>query len=242
MNDTDVRGMAAPDATYAGSDGLSTGNNTTIAIGEYRNGEHTSLGGFPNIGSWDTFNIDSVANNSFATAQAFCQIAFRNLTASNRIEIVYFGGTQQTTAQTYTTYMNYSGFSGNIQVKYTTNPSQNSGAVLSNTNDGDYYGQPKGWPGNTQNPAISGSMPYTNSQARKVSGTNFTIPTSGYVPFKWFVEGPGWTSGGTPNSGADSVTHALNFTISFVSDSVTYSSTSTTENVEMYAGRGPLIL
>ena len=46
MNDADVRGMAAPDATYAGNDGISTGNNSTIAIGEFRNGEHTSLDSF----------------------------------------------------------------------------------------------------------------------------------------------------------------------------------------------------
>lgn len=71
MNDTDVRGMAAPDATYAGSDGISTGNNSTIAIGEFRNGEHTSLDPFFGLGSWDTFNTVTVSENSFSTAQAF---------------------------------------------------------------------------------------------------------------------------------------------------------------------------
>ena len=141
--------------------------------------------------------------------------------------------------------MNYSGFSGDIKVKYTTDSAQNSGAVLSDTNSGNYYGQPKGWPGNTQNPAISGSMPITNSQSRKVSGTNFTIPTNGaYLPFEWFVEGPGWTSGGNVSNGSDQVIHAFKFTISFVSGtpSVSYSKDSVTKYVEMYAGRGPLIL
>ena len=122
-------------------------------------------------------------------------------------------------------------------MKYTT-----SGTVFANVNDGDYTYQPKGWPGNTQNTAVSGSMPYTNSRARKTSGTNYLIPTSGYVPFKWFVEGPGWTSGGNINSGFDSVTHTVGFTVSFVSDSVTYSSISSSQSIELYAGRGQLQL
>ena len=67
------------------------------------------------------------------------------------------------------------------------------------------------------------------------------IPTSGYVPFQWFVEGPGWTSGGYSNSGFDSVTHTMGFTVSFVSDSVTYSAISTAKSIELYAGRGPLM-
>ena len=106
-------------------------------------------------------------------------------------------------------------------------------------NDGKYTYHPHGWPGHASN---SSSIAYTSSRAKKDSGTNYTIPTSGYVPFKWFVEGPGWTSGGYSNSGYDSVTHSLTFTVSFVSDNVTYSSTSGTKLVELYAGRGPLIL
>ena len=237
MNDADVRGMAAPDATYAGADGLNTGNNSTIAIGEYRNGEHTSLDSFFNLSSWQTFQADSVANSSFATAEAFCQMSFKNDTSNSRIECVYYAGAQSAVATTYTSYIPYTGFTGNINVKYTT-----SGTVFANVNDGDYTYQPHGWPGNTQNTAVSGSMPYTNSRARKTSGTNYLIPTSGYVPFKWFVEGPGWTSGGNINSGFDSVTHTMSFTVSFVSDSVTYSSTSSGKGIELYAGRGPLML
>jgi len=237
MNDADVRGMAAPDTTYAGADGISTGNNSTIAIGEFRNGEHTSLDSFFGLSSWDTFNTDSVANNSFGTAQAFCQMAFKNDTANSRIEAVYYGGTTAAMATTYTSYIPYTGFTGNINVKYTT-----TGLVFAKVNSGNYTYQPKGWPGNTQNTAISGSMPYTNSRARKVSGTNYLIPTSGYVPFKWFVEGPGWQSGGNFNSGFDNVDHTFSFTVSFVSDSVTYSSTSSSKFVQLYAGRGPLML
>ena len=237
MNDADVRGMAAPDATYAGNDGISTGNNSTIAIGEFRNGEHTSLDSFFSLNNWHTSQVDSVANNSFATAQAFCQMSFKNDTANSRIECVYYGGDTSAYATTYTSYINYTGFTGNINVKYTT-----SGLVFADVNDGNYYYQPKGWPGNTQNPVVSGSMPYTNSRARKTSGTDYLIPTSGYVPFKWFVEGPGWVSGGFNSSGKDQVDHTMTFTVSFVSDSVTYSSTSGSKFITLYAGRGALIL
>ena len=241
LNDTDIRGMAAADPTYAGADGLNTANNSTISIGEYRNGEHTSLDSFFNLGSWMTHQTDSVANNGFGTAQAFCQMAFKDVkdstTGGGKIECVYYAGDQSAVATTYTSYINYTGFTGNINVKYTT-----SGLVFANVNDGDYTYHVKGWPGNTQNPAVSGSMPYTNSRARKTSGTNYLIPTSGYVPFKWFVAGPGWTSGGTPNSGYDSVDHTLSFTVSFVSDSVTYSSASSSKSIQLYAGRGPLML
>ena len=244
LNDSDIRGLAAPDATYAGSDGIDTRSGFPISIGEFRNGEHTSLDSFPNISGWDVVNSRTIANNTIDIAQAFCQINFRNIQNQNRIEITYSGGTNASMATLFTTYMNYSGFSGDIKVKYTTDSSQNSGVVLSNTNDGNYYGQPKGWPGNTQNPAISGSMPITNSQSRKVSGTNFTIPTNGaYLPFEWFVEGPPWTSGGNISNGFDQVIHAFKFTISFVSDdNVPYSEDSVTKYVELYAGRGPLIL
>ena len=238
MNDTDVRGMAAPDATYAGADGISTGNNSTIAIGEFRNGEHTSLDDFFSLSSWMTFQTDSVASNSFNTAQAFCQMAFHNDTSNSRIVATYYAGGQSAMATTSTSYINYTGFTGNINVKYTT-----SGTVYANVNDGDYTYHVKGWPGNTQNTTVSGSMPYTNSRSRKTSGTDYLIPTSGYVPFQWFVEGPGWQSGGGNfNTGFDSVDHTMSFTVSFVSDSVTYSSTSSTKSIQLYAGRGPLML
>jgi hypothetical protein len=238
LNDTDVRGMAAPDSTYAGADGISTGNNSTIAIGEFRNGEHTSLDDFFSLSSWDTFNVDSVANNGFGTAQAFCQMAFKNDTANSRIECLYYGGTTQNMALTYTSYINYTGYTGNINVKYTTSGVITPGNPTLNIGDGDYTYQPHGWPGSTSN---SASITYTSSRSRKSSGTNYVIPTTGYVPFKWFVEGPP-RGNGYSNSGFDSVTHAFTFTVSFVSDSVTYSSTSGNKRVEMYAGRGPLQL
>lgn len=236
MNDTDVRGMAAPDATYAGSDGISTGNNSTIAIGEFRNGEHTSLDDFFSLSSWDTFNTVSVSSNSFSQPQAFCQMAFKNDTANSRIEASYYGGGSNAYATTNTSYIPYTGYTGNINVKYTTT---SGSTVYANVNDGTYSGQPNGWPGHASN---STSASYTSSSAKKDSGTNYVIPTSGYVSFKWFVEGPAWQSGGFNNTGYDQVIHRMDFTVSFVSDSVTYSSTSLTKMIEIYAGRGPLVL
>lgn len=236
MNDTDVRGMAAPDATYAGSDGISTGNESPIAIGEFRNGEHTSLDPFFSLNNWDTFNTVSVSSNSYATAQAFCQMAFKNDTANSRIEATYYGGGSNAFATTYTSYIPYTGYTGNINVKYTTD----SGTlVYANVNDGDYTYHVNGWPGHASN---STSASYTSSSAKKDSGTNYVIPTSGYVSFKWFVEGPGWQSGGGFNTGYDQVNHRMGFTVSFVSDGVTYSSPSLSKFIELYAGRGPLVL
>ena len=240
LNDSDIRNIAAPDNSHADiyhGAGINTGSGEIISMGEFRNGEHTSLDSFFSIASWNTFQTDSVANNSYATASAFCQMAFHNDTSNSRIVATYYAGGQSAMATTATSYINYTGFTGNINVKYTT-----SGVVYANVNDGDYTYQPKGWPGNTQNTAVSGSMPYTNSRSRKTSGTDYLIPTSGYVPFKWFVEGPGWTSGGGISSGFDSVSHTMSFTISFVSDSVTYTTTSSTKGIELYAGRGPLML
>ena len=245
LNDSDIRNIAAPDASHADiyhGAGINTNSGEIISMGEFRNGEHTSLDSFFNLSSWNTFQTDSVANSSFATAQAFCQMAFKNDTSNSRIECVYYAGDTSAMALTYTSYINYTGFTGNINVKYTTDPSQNNGLVYARVNSGDYTYQPHGWPGNTQNTAVSGSMPYTNSRSRKTSGTDYLIPTSGYVPFKWFVEGPGWTSGGTPNSGFDSVDHSMSFTVSFTSDNVPYSSTSAGKFIQLYAGRGPLML
>ena len=157
--------------------------------------------------------------------------------SNSRIECVYYAGDTSAYATTYTSYIPYTGFTGNINVKYTT-----SGMVYADTNSGSYYYQPKGWPGNTQNPAVSGSLSYTSSRVRKTSGTDYLIPTSGYVPFKWFVEGPTWQSGNYNQSGQDMVDHTLTFTVSFTSDSVVYSSTSASKYVSLYAGRGPIIL
>ena len=179
MNDTDVRGMAAPDATYAGNDGISTGNNSTIAIGEFRNGEHTSLDNFFSLNNWDTFTHRTVAQNSSSSGEARAQMAFKNDTANSRIECSYYGGSDANYNTVYTSYIPYTGYTGNINVKYTT-----SGNVLSDTNQGNYYYKPYGWPGNSQN---STTASYTTSRSKKDSGTNYLIPTSGYVAFKWFV-------------------------------------------------------
>ena len=241
LNDSDIRNIAAPDASHADlyhGAGINTGSGEIISMGEFRNGEHTSLDDFFNLSSWDTFNTDSVANNSFGTAQAFCQMAFKNDTGNSRIECLYYGGTTQAQALPYTSYIPYTGYTGNINVKYTTGGVITPSNPIANVNDGDYTYHPHGWPGHLSN---SASITYTSSRARKTSGTNYVIPTTGYVPFKWFVEGPG-RGNGYSNSGFDSVTHAFTFTVSFVSDSVTYSSTSSNKRVEMYAGRGPLML
>ena len=42
LNDADVRGIGAPDSTYAGGDGINTTSGTTISIGEFRNASDIS--------------------------------------------------------------------------------------------------------------------------------------------------------------------------------------------------------
>jgi len=41
LNDSDIRGIGAPDTTYAGSDGISTTSGSQISIGEFRNAVDT---------------------------------------------------------------------------------------------------------------------------------------------------------------------------------------------------------
>lgn len=41
LNESDIRGIGAPDSTYAGSDGISTTSGSQISIGEFRNAVDT---------------------------------------------------------------------------------------------------------------------------------------------------------------------------------------------------------
>lgn len=236
MNDTDVRGMAAPDATYAGNDGLNTGNNTTIAIGEYRNGEHTAIGSFPSVSSWDTVTTRTVSAQQYNQAEARCSMSFKNDTTNSRIECSWYGGSNANYNTVYTQYINYSGYTGDINVSYTY-PSTFGGNPnpLANPGSSTSY-PPYGWPGHVSNTATT-STAYANSSYRKVKDTNYKIPTAGYVQFKWLVR----TDATGYSNQFRNVHHGqVSFTVNFTSDSINYTSTSSSKNIELDCWRGAI--
>ena len=57
LNDTDIRGLSQPDATYAGGDGINTSGQTLISMGEFRNGYHL----LTPTGTWITANTSQLA-------------------------------------------------------------------------------------------------------------------------------------------------------------------------------------
>ena len=172
---------------------------------------HTSLSDFPSLASWDTYNSRYVSG-SYTQAEAFCSISFQNDTGNKRIIITYYGGTNGAFATVYTTYMSYSGYTGNINVQY------NGSTPLVNADSGSSSYPPYGWPGNTSN-----SGTYTNSGALKAMATNFIIPTAGTVQFKWFIR---TNAQGSNSSGTETVTH---------------SKTSSSKNIELLANKGGFI-
>jgi len=191
---------------------------------------HTSLSDFPSLASWDTYNSRYVSG-SYTQAEAFCSISFQNDTGNKRIIITYYGGTNGAFATVYTTYMSYSGYTGNINVQY------NGSTPLVNANSGSSSYPPYGWPGNTSN-----SGTYTNSGALKAMATNFIIPTAGTVQFKWFISTN--TSGSNQGNQSDyeAITHSgVTFNINFTSNSTAYSKTSGSSNIALTATKGGTI-
>ena len=240
MNDSDVRGLAAPDATYAGSDGINTGNNSTIAIGEFRNGEHTSIDSFPSLGSWDTFVTRTVGAGTYQQAEARSSMSFTNDTTNNRVILSYYGGTNATYNTVYTSYLNYTGIDHNnvdVFVRYTYPSTVNNlPNPLVNVGSSTSY-PPYGWPGHASNTATT-STAYHSGEYRKVKDTDYKLSTSGsYTQFKWFVR----TDAQQYNTQQRSVHHqSVQFQIRFTSDNVLYSSTSSSKNITLEAFKGAI--
>jgi len=188
---------------------------------------HTSLSDFPSLASWDTRNSRYVSG-AYLQAEAFCSISFQNDTGNKRIIITYYGGTNGAFATVYTTYMSYSGYTGNINVQY------NGSTPLVDANSGSSSYPPYGWPGNTSN-----SGTYTNSGALKAMATNFIIPTAGTVQFKWLIR---TNAQGSNSSDLETVTHSgVTFNINFTTNSTAYSKTSSSKNIELLANKGGFI-
>ena len=62
LNDADVRGMGNPDSTYAGGDGINTTDQSTISMGEFRNGQNY----ISPAGTWITANSSQLAGNEWS--------------------------------------------------------------------------------------------------------------------------------------------------------------------------------
>ncbi len=197
LNDTDIRNIAAPDLTYANQyhgNGINTTNESIISMGEFRNGEHTSLEGM-SLSNWDTFVTATQSAGSYTQAEATAQISFTDDSTNNRVIVSYYSGTNASMNTVYTEYVNYSGkpSSNPVQVRYefsTTSPS--NGTTFTGTNphvnigsSSSYAYGSYGWPGH---PSQSSSAGTTSSTHRKLNLTFYDLPTNGgYVPYKYMV-------------------------------------------------------
>lgn len=240
MNDSDVRGMAAPDVTYSGSDGINTANNSTIAIGEFRNGEHTSIDSFPSLNNWDTFETAVVGSGTYQQAESFCSMSFTNDTTNNRVILSYYGGTNAGFATVYTSYLNYTGIDHNnvdVFVRYTYPSTVNNlpNPITSIGTSTSY--PPYGWPGHSSNTATT-STAYHGGGYRKVKDTDYKLSTSGtYTQFKWLVR----TNAAQYSTQQRSIHHRdVSFQIRFTSDGTLYSSTSSDQFIALEAFKGAI--
>ena len=87
LNDADVRGIGAPDSTYAGGDGINTTSGTTISIGEFRNAQDVSLNTWALAGPASAPSPWGSQSYTSATfAQVGCNYAQKVDTANDRLE------------------------------------------------------------------------------------------------------------------------------------------------------------
>ena len=191
LNDGDIRDIGAPDATYAGSDGISGTNNSTISIGEFRNAEHVSFGPFPSLSAWNTSPTASVSSGSYFQAEAVSSISFADNRSNNRVIISYYGGTNASMNTVYTAYVPYTGIAASnnskIYVRYDSPATQGqvTNPVVGIGSSTSYPYNSHGWPGH---PSQSTTASVTSSNHRKNLATGYELPSSGsYVPFKYFV-------------------------------------------------------
>ena len=189
LNDSDIRGMASPDANFAGADGINDANNSTISIGEFRNGEHTSFDSWSGI-AWESTQTHQVSSGSYQQAEAFCQLAFTNDEANQRVILSHYGGTSAAFATVHTVYINYTGkpAANPVRIKYVYPaqfPSNLPNPLLSIGNSFDYAYQSYGWPGHASQ---AGTSIYSSTH-RKLNNTNYNLSTTGqYVPYKFFLK------------------------------------------------------
>lgn len=242
----EVSSVNSTSLTQLSTNAITQGNTIDGAaphgMNEFAGYEHTSIGSFPGLGGWNTRVTASVGAGGWSQAHARCQIGFKNDTTNSRIIVSYFGGNAQYQNTVSTGYINYSGYTGNINVQYNAPSTHTFGGTSGITNPAINLGSsnwypPYGWPGHPSNTSSSSYLNYTSSSWRKLLATNYLIPTSSYVYFKWMVR----TSQTGYSTEYRSVYHSdVSFKVSFTSGGSTYSSTSSDKVIELDAFYGPI--
>jgi len=134
LNDADVRGIGAPDSTYAGADGINTTSGTTISIGEFRNAQDVSLNTWPLSGGLASapspWGGASYTNSSFA--QVGCNYAQKHDTANDRLEhrwSTFNSGAPQTFSYAYQGYTGLDSATFQAKAVYSVSSSGTVGTV-----------------------------------------------------------------------------------------------------------------
>ena len=218
-------GGAAVDIAVAGS---TPDQQAPHGMKEFYGYTHTNLEDFPSITSWGTTQRTTVSSAGFMQAYAVCSMYFTNDTVNKKILISWYGNRSTDSSVTvYTGEMDYTGYTGSISVKY------NHSQTPSETAISNYPSQypPYGWPGSIRNTNTNSN----SSGSLKLVNTNYTIPTSGSIDFRWKAG----TYGSSYTNDENLIWHTgVSFTISFVSSGVTYSKTSSTKNINLVATKG----
>lgn len=179
LNDADVRGIGAPDSTYAGADGINTTSGTTISIGEFRNAQDVSLNTWALSGlstAPDPWGFQSYTNASIA--QVGCNYAQKHDTANDRLEhrfSTYNSGSAQTFSYAYQGYTGLDSATFQAKAVYSVSSSGTVGSV-----DNPTSGSPSS--GTWTNVSTSSYSPIWQWQATVSSGSG-TRSLSGSATF-----------------------------------------------------------
>jgi len=154
------------------------------------------------IPSWG--HVQSRETTYGATAEAFAKVSYTNDTANDRIDVSYVGGTNQTMATVYHTYIDTSGLTNITSMQAQYNVQSQSGP----SNSGGY---------------TFGPTPADDGYA---SGTYYNIPSGGgVVSFGWMARVDNYPGGGYAQTTFSLNTADPDFRIKVVCDQGTLYST-----------------
>lgn len=226
VDSTNLRVLSTTGAITTGQAIATLDGTAPHSMNEFAGYLHTSIGSFPSLSDWDTFNQRQVSSGSYDNAQCFCSMSFNNEQSNNRVKVTYYGGTNAAFATIYTKYIDYTGYTGTIKVQY-----NSTGSFFGNPGTSYSY-PPFGWPGHASN---STTISVNNSGAKKDQATDYDIPTSGDIQFKWLVV----TNASRYQSQQRYTTHlGVTFKVSFTSGGDVYDTTSSSKNIENNAIKG----
>ena len=165
VDSTSLNALSTTGAITTGQQVATIDGTAPHGMNEFAGYIHTNLGDFPALTSWSTRQNRTVSTGSTIQASAHVSMSFRNLTNSNRIEVSWYGGTNANFSTIYTDYIDYSGYTGDINVSYTY-PATHSGSnfypgstvnPMVNIGTSTQY-PPYGWPGHASNTATTLSL------------------------------------------------------------------------------------